>query len=72
MNNFLFIECYDETYLFFLKDLLEYHLEQKRESKPVKKSLTNPTVMPQFRPSPESTEVMTTILDEQKVSTKVI
>ena len=42
-------------------------MEQKRESRPVKKSLTSTTTMPQFKPSSESTQVMTTILDEQKV-----
>lgn len=48
------------------KDLLEYRLEQKRESfKPVKSSLTS-TKMPFFVPSAESTEVMTSVLDAQK------
>ena len=42
-------------------------MEQKRESfKPVKTSLTA-TKMPAFVPSTESTEVMTSILDAQKV-----
>jgi len=48
------------------KDLLEFHLKQKREPRPVKKSLTSTTTMPQFKPSSESTQVVTTILDEQK------
>ena len=56
-------ECCD----FFPKDLLDYHLEQKREFRPVKKSLTSTTSMPQFKLTSESSEVMTTILDEQKV-----
>lgn len=47
------------------KDLLEYRLEQKRESRPLKKSLTNSTV-PRFLPSAEATEVMTSIRDEHK------
>ena len=42
-------------------------MEQKREPRPVKKSLTSTTTMPQFKPSSESTQVVTTILDEQKV-----
>ena len=42
-------------------------MEQKRESfKPVKTSLTT-TKMPAFVPSAESTEVMTSIRDAQKV-----
>lgn len=47
------------------KDLLDYHVEQKREVRHVKKSLSS-TTMPPFKPSAESTEVMATVLGEHK------